>query len=105
MEHAYGLYTHIQANKRRSIALLIGLFFLVCLMLFAGALAAEAFMGDASLNYLIARARHDFIPALPGATIGRVVWIFIAYKSHQTMIAAITGGREVPRRDEPRLWN
>ena len=29
MEHAYGLYTHIQANKRRSIALLIGLFFLI----------------------------------------------------------------------------
>ena len=58
MEQAYGLYTHIQANKRRSIALLIGLFFLVYLMLFAGALAAEALMGDASLNYLIARARQ-----------------------------------------------
>ena len=29
MAAAYGLYTHIQANKRRSIALLIGLFFLV----------------------------------------------------------------------------
>ena len=26
---AYGLYTHIQSNKRRSIALLIGLFLLV----------------------------------------------------------------------------
>ena len=39
---AYGLYTHIQANKRRSIVLLIGLFFLVYLMVYAGALAAEA---------------------------------------------------------------
>jgi heat shock protein HtpX len=105
MEHAYGLYTHIQANKRRSIALLIGLFFLVYVMLFAGALAAEAFMGDASLNYLIARARQDFIVALPWATLGTVAWIFIAYKFHQSMIDAITGGREVTRREEPRLWN
>lgn len=29
MAAAFGLYTHIQSNKRRSIALLIGLFFLV----------------------------------------------------------------------------
>ena len=35
---AYGLYTHIQSNKRRSIALLIGLFLLVYVMVFAGAL-------------------------------------------------------------------
>ena len=37
---AYGLYGHIQSNKRRSIALLIGLFFLVYLLVFAGALVA-----------------------------------------------------------------
>jgi heat shock protein HtpX len=105
MEHAYGLYTHIQANKRRSIALLIGLFFLVYVMVFAGALAAEALMGDASLGWLIARARQDFIAALPWATLGTVAWILIAYRFHQSMIDAITGGREVTRHDEPRLWN
>jgi heat shock protein HtpX len=105
MEHAYGLYTHIQANKRRSIALLIGLFFLVYVMVFAGALAAEALTGDASLGYLLARARADFIAALPWATIGTVAWILIAYKFHQSMIDAITGGREVTRQEEPRLWN
>ena len=38
---AYGLYTHIQSNKRRSIALLIGLFFLVYLMVYAGALVGR----------------------------------------------------------------
>jgi len=36
-KHAYGLYTHIQSNKRRSIALLIGLFFLVYVMVVCGA--------------------------------------------------------------------
>ena len=51
---AYGLYTHIQSNKRRSIALLIGLFFLVYVMTFAGALLAEAILaGDASLEWLL----------------------------------------------------
>ena len=40
---AYGLYTHIQSNKRRSIALLIGLFFLVYVMVYAGALLGEVF--------------------------------------------------------------
>ncbi len=105
MEHAYGLYTHIQANKRRSIALLIGLFFLVYVMVFAGALAAEALTGNASLQWLLARAQRDFITALPWATIGAVAWILIAYKFHQSMIDAITGGREVTRQEEPRLWN
>ena len=38
---AYGLYTHIQSNRRRSIALLIGLFLLVYVLVFAGALLAE----------------------------------------------------------------
>ena len=53
---AYGLYTHIQSNKRRSIALLIGLFFLVYVMTFAGALLAEAMLaGNASLEWLLAR--------------------------------------------------
>ena len=37
---SYGLYTHIQSNKRRSVALIIGLFFLVYLLTFAGALVA-----------------------------------------------------------------
>ena len=43
---AFGLYSHIQSNKRRSIALLIGLFFLVYVMTYAGALLAEAMLGD-----------------------------------------------------------
>ena len=48
---AFGLYTHIQANRRRSILLLIGLFFLVYLLVYAGALIAEVLIsGDAPLS-------------------------------------------------------
>jgi heat shock protein HtpX len=105
MEQAFGLYTHIRANRRRSIALLIGLFALVYVMVYAGALFAEGLTGDAPLDFLLQAALRDFIAALPWATLGTVVWIFIAYHFHQSMIDAITGGQEVSRREEPRLWN
>ena len=102
---AYGLYTHIQSNKRRSIALLIGLFVLVYVMTYAGALVAEALMGDASLDYLLRAALRDFVYSLPFVTVGAALWILIAYKFHQSMIDALTGGREVTRQQEPRLYN
>ena len=110
---AYGLYTHIQSNKRRSIALLIGLFLLVYVMVFAGALLAEAFTSHNYNGYystpplddLIRAAAFDFIKALPFATVGTVIWVLIAYKFHQSMIDAMTGAREVSRTEEPRLYN
>ena len=102
---AYGLYTHIQSNKRRSIALLIGLFFLVYVLVFAGALLAEALSTNAPLDYLIQAASYDFVKAAPFATIGTIVWILIAYKFHQTMIDAVTGAHQVSRTEEPRLYN
>ena len=39
------------------------------------------------------------------ATIGTVTWIVLAYWFHQSLIDAITGGREVTRKEEPRLYN
>ncbi len=102
---AYGLYTHIQSNKRRSVALLIGLFFLVYVLVFAGALVAEALTTNAPLDFLLRAARYDFMLAWPWATAGTMLWIAIAYKFHQSMIDAVTGGREVTRTDEPRLYN
>lgn len=103
---AYGLYTHIQSNKRRSIALLIGLFILVYVLVFAGALLAEALsVGNAPLDYLIQAATYDFVKAAPFATVGAVVWIAIAYKFHQSMIDAVTGAHIVTRAEQPRLYN
>ena len=102
---AYGLYSHIQSNRRRSIVLLVGLFFLVYVLVFAGALAAEALSTDADLNTLLQQAWIDLIKAAPYATIGTALWIVIAYFFHQSMIDALTGGREVQRREEPRLYN
>ena len=105
MAAAYGLYTHIQANRRRSIALLCGLFFLVYFMVFAGALLAEALSYDASLQWLLRAAWQDLLLAMPFATIGAVLWIVIAYFFHQKLIDAVTGGHEVTRMEQPRLYN
>ncbi len=102
---AYGLYTHIQSNKRRSVALLIGLFVLVYVMVFAGALLAEALTINAPLDYLMRAAAYDFIKAAPFATVGTIIWIFIAYQFHQSMIDAVTGAHPVSRQEEPRLYN
>jgi heat shock protein HtpX len=102
---AYGLYTHIQKNRRRSVVLLIGLFFLVYLMVFAGALLGRAFTEEAPLDYLLVQAWRDLIVAAPFATAGTVIWVLIAYRYHQAMIDALTGGRDVTRMEQPRLYN
>ena len=102
---AYGLYSHIQSNRRRSIALLIGLFFLIYVLVYAGALVGEALTVNADLDILMQRAWRDLISAAPFATIGTALWVVIAYFFHQSMIDAVTGAREVTRREEPRLYN
>src|SRR6476660_8052577 len=102
---AYGLYSHIQSNRRRSIALLIGLFFLVYVMVFAGALAGEAMTYDASVQWLVQRAWIDTVKASPFATVGAALWIVIAYKFNQSLVDMVTGSQEVTRQEEPRLYN
>src|ERR1700722_207614 len=102
---AYGLYSHIQSNRRRSIALLIGLFFLIYVLVYAGALVGEALTVNADLDILMQRAWRDLVSAAPLATIGTALWVVIAYFFHQRMIDAVTGAREVTRREEPRLYN
>lgn len=103
---AYGLYTHIRKNRRRSVILLIGLFFLVYLMTFAGALLGRAFtQQNTPLDYLVAQAWNDMILAAPIATVGTIIWILFAYKFHQALIDALTGGHEVSRAEQPRLYN
>jgi heat shock protein HtpX len=103
---AFGLYTHIQANRRRSVILLIGLFLLVYVLAFAGALLAEVFLhGDVPLEYLLQAAKYDFLKAMPFATIGALIWIAIAYKFHQSMIDSMTDAQGVTRQEAPELYN
>jgi len=103
---AYGLYTHIASNKFRSMLLLAGLFLLIYVLVFAGALVAEALMrSDQSVDYYLMRASRDLIAAFPYATGVAALWIVIAYFFHQNMIDAVTGGESVTRQQQPRLYN
>ncbi|HWM47315.1 MAG TPA: M48 family metallopeptidase [Xanthobacteraceae bacterium] len=103
---AYGLYTHIQSNRRRSVLLIIGLFFLVYVLTYAGALVAEAMsVPDAPVDWYVVQAWRDLLPAIPVVTVLTAVWIGIGYFFHQTMIDALTGGTLVTRAEQPRLYN
>jgi ABC-type multidrug transport system fused ATPase/permease subunit len=103
---AYGLYTHIASNKFRSMLLLAGLFVLVYVMVYAGALIAEVLNnGDAPVDYYLIAAARDLVKALPYATGGAALWIVIAYFFHQSIVDAVTGGEDVTRRQQPRLYN
>jgi heat shock protein HtpX len=104
---AYGLYTHIASNKFRSMLLLGGLFVLVYVMVYAGALIAEVMIngGGAPADYYLAAAAHDLIKAFPFATGGALLWIAIAYFFHQSIVDAVTGGEDVTRQQQPRLYN
>jgi heat shock protein HtpX len=103
---AYGLYTHIASNKFRSMLLLGGLFLLIYVLVFAGALVGEVFFNsDRPLNYYLTHASRDLVAAFPYATIIAALWIVVAYFFHQNMIDAVTGGESVTRQQEPRLYN
>src|ERR1700688_3283001 len=103
---AYGLYTHSASNRLRSMLLLAGLFALVYVMVYAGALIAEVVIDSgAPADYYLTAAARDLVKALPYATLAAVLWIVIAYFFHQSIVDAVTGGQDVTRQQQPRLYN
>jgi heat shock protein HtpX len=103
---AYGLYTHIASNKTRSILLLFGLFLLIYVIVFAGAIFIEVFLNqDRSVDYYLRAAWSDLRMAFPFATIAAVAWIIIAYFFNVSIIDAVTGSQSVTRKEQPRLYN
>jgi heat shock protein HtpX len=103
---AYGLYTHIASNKFRSMLLLAGLFVLVYVMVYAGALIAEVVIDSSrSVDDYLTAASRDLFKAFPYATGAAIAWIVIAYFFHQSIVDAVTGGADVTRLQQPRLYN
>ena len=106
MSQAYGLYSHIRANRYRSVVLIGGLFVLVYLLVFAFSLAISGWlMWDESFDVVFSAALQFFVYTLPWATLGARLWPLIGYSFHQRMIDASTGARDVTRDEEPRLYN
>lgn len=106
MSESYGLYSHIRANRTRSVILIGGLFFLVYLLVFAFVLAFNGFMiGDEPLDYILSESIAQFLWLSPWTTIASILWILVGYGFHQRMIDMSTGARDIARDEEPRVYN
>lgn len=105
MNPAFGLYTHIRANRRRSAALMAGLFALVLLLVFAIDLIVGAYVDDGSLRERIDASLRHTLFATPFAALAVLVWLAIGWQFHQAMIDGLTGAEPVSRRDAPELYN
>lgn len=106
MNPSYGLYSHIQANRFRSIVLVGGLFVLVYILVFAFVLAFNGFvMQDEALGDILDASWYQFWWLFPWASLGTALWAFIGYQFHQRIIDASTGAKDVERDQEPRLYN
>jgi heat shock protein HtpX len=104
MFHAFGLYTHIQANRLRSVLLLAGFVVLLHALMFSVALLYESALGG-HLQDIVARALDDLRRGWPIATAAAGLWFLIAFFFHQLMIDAATGAAAVTRDEAPRLYN
>ncbi|APF36097.1 peptidase M48 Ste24p [Chelatococcus daeguensis] len=102
---AFGLYSHIRNNRIRSGLLLAGLFLLVYVLTYAGALIAEAMTRDDTLDGYLRGAFGGLLTAFPWVTLGTGLWLAVAWKFHQGMIALLTGSHRVTREEEPKLYN
>ncbi len=100
---AYGLYTHIRANRIRSVSLLASFIGLLLAVMYSLTLLAAA-TGGGSTERVFARAGFYFAQSWPWAFVGAGAWFTVAYLFHQNMIDYATGSRNVERRETPKLY-
>lgn len=107
MFKAYGLYSHIRANRTRSAFLLAGFVALLLALMFSFALLFEAFEAPrgAPFEAILARALTVFSQTWPIGFLAAGAWFAIAYLFHQKMIDFATGASSVTRSEAPRLYN
>ena len=104
MNQAYGLYSHIQANRLRSIYLLASFVALLHILLFSFLMIFEALSGG-SLGQIVSAAAGDFSSAWPVAALASAIWFVIAWYGHQAFIRLASGARGVERAQAPKLYN
>lgn len=105
---AFGLYTHIQANRRRSAVLILGLFVLFYLMTFGVTLLvlAEGDDGARAFEDLVRQAASTTLyPAGPIVTILVGLWVWIALRFNEWLLNLTTGSDPLEREDDPDLYN
>jgi heat shock protein HtpX len=104
MGGAYGLYTHIRANRVRSVILLAGFIVLLHALQFSVLLIINAFSGG-DLEDIVRAAAGQFWSTWPLAMLIALGWFTIAYFGYSAMIRSATGARGVTREQAPDLYN
>jgi heat shock protein HtpX len=104
MFRAYGLYSHIRANRLRSAILLAGFVALLHALLFSLLLIWSALYGG-TFQEIVEGAWWQFRQSWPVAMIAAAVWFVIAYFTHQLLVRMATGARGVARAEAPQLYN
>ncbi|MCB8821152.1 M48 family metallopeptidase [Microvirga rosea] len=104
---AFGLYTHIQSNRRRSVFLIAGLFVLFYLMAFGLALLLRALQDDGSGTFegLLQGAIRDSLWFSPLVTALVGLWVWCGFRFNGFILDLATGSRAIGRKDERRLSN
>jgi heat shock protein HtpX len=105
MARAYGLYSHIQKNRIKSVFLLASFVLLIHAVLFSLVLIFEAGTRGGTAQEILEAAIDDIRYAWPAGLIAAGLWFVIAYAFHQRMIDYATRAVGVERRAEPRLYN
>jgi heat shock protein HtpX len=105
MFKAYGLYTHIQKNRVKSVFLLASFILLIHAVLFSLVLIYEAASYGGTAEEIFEAAVDDMRLAWPvGFTIAGL-WFVIAFLFHQSMIDFATRAEGIERRQAPDLYN
>jgi heat shock protein HtpX len=104
MFRAYGLYSHIRANRLRSAILLAGFVALLHALLFSLLLLWSALLGG-TFDQIVVGAWWQFRQSWPVAMIAAAIWFVIAYFMHQWLVRMATGAHGVARADAPQLYN
>lgn len=109
MFQAFGLYTHIQANRRRSFLLIAGLFGLFYVMTFGAALLWQVGPwvqnGGTEFRSLAEAALRDALWVSPAVTAAVALWVWCGLKLNTFILSLTTGSSAVERAEAPRLYN
>lgn len=102
---AFGLYTHIQANRRRSALLIAGLFVLFYLMALGLALLLRAWQDDGSAAFetLFEGALRDCLWFAPLVTALVALWVWCGFRFNGFILGLATGSEPLTRRTDRRL--
>jgi heat shock protein HtpX len=105
MYRAYGLYTHIQKNRLKSVFLLLSFVLLIHAVLFSLLLIYQALAYGGTAQEIFESAASDMRYAWPTGMIAAGLWFLIAFLFHQKMIDHATRAKGIERREAPELYN